>query len=342
MYNRTRLTVVTALVGVLALTGVATAANAAGTRTLPVDNSLYAITCPYYSDDSAATPNNQVLVVDEQTAEATAIGTGTEIDSSNCTGSFTVDPTTGTVYALVATDDYDFPILVTVDLTTGVSTKVADVTEGGIPTYASALAIGLDGAAYALYDGDLFSLNLSDGVMVYIGSSLNYVWAFVSDPSSGLFYALDEDGELFEIDITDGSYVSSATLSFLTEATYSLTIDTNGVFWLGEDLDAVDEYSTTLWSFTLADPNISAENAGVLTLNGEVPYSMALVVGPKHGAPTPTPTTTPTAAPAAEIEPSAELAATGTNPAVPIAVSIVLLVVGAVLAIAARRRRSAN
>ena len=304
---------------------VASPAPSIGSRKLPVDNSLYAMTCPYYSDATAQTPNNQVVAVDDETGATTAIGTGTEIEDSNCAGSFTLDPTTGIVYALVAEDDYEFPTLVTVDLKTGVSTKVAEITDGSGPTLANALAIGLDGAAYVLYDEDLYSLNLNDGVMTYLGSSVGYVWGFVSDPVSGLFYALDEDGELYAVDVADGEYVWLATLSFLTDDTFSLAMDTNGVFWLGEDADGTDEYRTTLWNFTLADPVDSAEKVGELMLGTSAPYIMALVIGPAY------------VAPIAE----SVLAATGTTSTGSIALGITLLAAGAVLAVAARRRRSA-
>jgi hypothetical protein len=316
MHVPARLAVLTALVAALALTGVASSAHAASTRELPVDNSLYAVTCPYYSDTTAQTPNNQVLVVDEQTAVATGVRYGTDIDGTNCAGSLTLDPVTGTVYALVVDGGGDFSTLVTVDLVTGASTKVADLSSAGAPAEAKSLAIGLDGAAYVFVNDVLYSLDLSDGVMSFLGSSVVDAWGFVSDPVSGLFYAVDYDGELFEVDVTDGAFVSLATLSFATSP-YSLTMDTNGVFWLGEDADGTDEYRTILWSFTLADPNGSAEDAGLLTLGGSALYGMAFVVGP---------------APAA-------LAETGTTPAGPIAFGSTLLAAGAVLAVAARRRR---
>ncbi len=322
MNLRTRTTLLTAVVGVLALTGVATAANAAGTRTLPDGNSLYAITCPYYSDDAAQTPNNQVLALDEHTAVATAVGSGTEIDGSTCAGSPAVDPTTGIVYALVAVDDYDFPILVTVNLVTGVSSKVADITDGTDPFSAQALAIGLDGSAYALSGGDLYSLNLTDGVMTFIASSLVDTWGFVSDPVSGLFYAIDEVGEVFEVDVTDGTFTSLGQLPFIvSDEAYSLTMDSNSVFWMGRDVDSVDEYTMELWSFTLVDPAGSGLLSGELTLGAKLPYSEALVIGPKYVAPA--------------------LASTGVDLAAPISAGIVLLAVGAGFAVMARRRRNA-
>ena len=324
MKSLARLAVLTAVVGALALTGVATAAHAAGTRTLPVDNSLYAITCPYFSDAVAQTPNNQVLAVNEQTAVAVVVGGGTEIEGSNCAGSPALDPTTGIVYSLVATDDYDFPILVTVNLVTGVSTKVADVTDAFGPTFASALAIGLDGAAYVLYSEELYSLNLTDGVMTVIGTSVSDVWSFVSDPVTGLFYAVDEGGELFEVDVTDGSYASLVDLSFLTDSTYSLTMDANGVFWLGEDVVTSDEYRMNLWSFTLADPVGSAELVGELTVGAIAPFSEALVIGPKYIAPA--------------SEPGPALAETGTETVAPTVAGIVFLAAGVVFTVVARRR----
>ncbi|MCY7413094.1 MAG: hypothetical protein LH471_08705, partial [Salinibacterium sp.] len=301
---------------------------AAGTRALPDGNSLYAITCPYYSDDAGQTPNNQVLAVDEQTAVAVAVGSGSEIDGSNCAGSPAVDPIDGAVYALVAVDDDNFPILVTVDLVTGISTKVADITDGEDPLLPQAMAIGLDGAAYALYNADLYSLNLGDGVMTLIGETVGDAWGFVSDPITGLFYALDSDGQLFEIDVSDGSFVLLDQLSFLTtdEGTYSLTMDANGVFWIGLDVESGDEYRVELWSVTLADPATSDEFVGELALGSIAPYSEALVIGPAYVAAAPAPA----------------LAATGIDLVVPIVAGIVLLAVGVGLAVVARRQTRKN
>ncbi len=316
--TRSRITTVVAVAAALALTGIASSAQAAGTRSLPDGNSLYAITCPYYSDALAQTPNNQVLALDEHTAVAVAVGSGSEIESSNCAGSPALDPTTGIVYALVEEDDYDFPYLVRVDLVTGVSTKVADISYLSDPYYANALAIGLDGAAYVLYDGDLFSLNLADGVLTLVGSSLVDTWGFVSDPVTGLFYAMDEYGEVFEVDVTDGSFTSLGQLPFVTDdEAYSLTMDSNGVFWMGRDI-STDEYQMELWSFTLADPAGPGEMSGVLSLGSKAPYSEALVIGPKYVAPA--------------------LAATGADTSAPITAGIVLLAAGVLLVVGMRRR----
>lgn len=325
MNRSAHLAVFVAVVGTIALTGVASAAQAAGTRALPDGNSLYAITCPYYSDDAGQTPNNQVLAVDEQTAVAVAVGSGSEVDGSNCAGSPAVDPTDGVVYALVAFDDDNFPVLVTVDLVTGISTKVADITDGEDPLTPQAMAIGLDGAAYALYNGNLYSLNLGDGVLTLIGATVDEAWGFVSDPITGLFYALDRDGQLFEIDVSDGSSVLLGQLSFLTdEGTYSLTMDANGVFWIGLDVESFDEFRVELWSVTLADPDGSAEFVGELALGSIAPYSEALVIGPAY------------------VPPAPALPAAGVDLLVPSLAGIALVAVGVGFAVVARRQTRRN
>lgn len=310
-------------VAALAVAGLASPAAAAGTRTLPDDNSLYGVTCPYYSDATAQTPSNQVITIDEQTAEATAIGSGTEIEGTNCAGSATLDPTTGTYYGLAAVGNDSFSILVTVDLATGVSTKVADITLFDISADLQSMAIGLDGSAYGLSGGELFSINLSDGTLTPVGLSVPDVHGFVSDPVTGLFYAVDNYGYLYEITVADGNYSGIGQLPFISDQeVYALTMDTNGVFWMERDVETSDEYQAELWSFTLVDPVGSGELAGVITLGAIAPYAMSLAVGPAYVAPA--------------------LANTGVNTEVPLGTAVVVLVIGAALLTVARRRVRTN
>jgi hypothetical protein len=242
-------------------------------------------------------------------------------------------------------DDSGEDVLVTLDPVTGAFSTVGefagdDIYVDGV----TSLAIGPDGDAYAFledseYEGDyyelaLYSVDLSDASLSFISGididELDDPNGFAADPTTGLFYAFEEDGsELFLVDVATGGLTSLGALdspSFEPDDSDStaLQIDSDGVFWVVFDeaqLVGSPGYAGMLATFTLADISagvIAATEVGIIT-DGPIPsYSLLLVPG----------------------EPQPQLAATGLDSELPLgAVALVLLGGTALLVVRARRRK---
>ncbi len=85
-----------------------------------------------------------------------------------------------------------------------------------------ALAIGVDGRAYALsYYSDLYSIDLGTGTVDDLGNlgHAEELDAFAVDPTSGRFYAISSAGEAFEVDVTHAETTSSARFGRAPTAT---------------------------------------------------------------------------------------------------------------------------
>jgi hypothetical protein len=206
--------------------------------------------------------------------------------------------------------------LATVDVATGASTTIGEFSlyAGEFPIYpiVDALAIGKDGAAYVLAEGDLYGVDLATGYLTYIGPSLVSTYAFAVDPTTALFYAVDDSGKLFRVNVADGTYDSLESV-LGTGTIQSLQIDGGGQFWIQANEDSDSE--SGLWSFALASP-------------GTPVYSGSFIDGPYYTQ-------------ALLIIPAKALAATGADlTGAPLiaggAVLIALLGVGAI--VVARRR----
>jgi len=276
-------------VGFLLLAGSAPAY--AAPPTLPVDESLYAIACPYYTDTTVRVANNQLLIVDPSDATAVNRGTGdgggNATSDSNCAAGAAWDATTDTAYFVYWTDGYEYPVLATIDLETGAITQIGAFAEDGFENdYITAIAIGSDGTAYAIdYDGySLFSLDLATGAMTEINDDVGFgqdPYGFAFNPVDGEFYVVDYDGEFYRIDVTDGSVVSLGTPTGASIAdSYGFTIDGNGVAWFGIDEDYGDEYAAQLWSVDLADFATAAEFSGRIESPAGVVYTESYFIGP--------------------------------------------------------------
>jgi len=246
------------LSAVLAATGAAalvlvgaSPAVAAGNAIDPGD-SLYAIAC------DSSVPPWQLLSVESTTAASTAIGTGTaDPAEGTCAGQPAWDFTANKSYYIQwAYDGQESTTsLATIDTATGLSTTIGEFiwVNGEFPTPidVDAIAIGPNSDAYAVADGDLYSLNLSNADLVPIGSTLYDTYAFAFDQKTSQYYAITFNGSINVIDVTDGTFDFVANVVVPdTYGIYSLQFDQAGTFWIEADDDS--DSGAGLWSFTLA------------------------------------------------------------------------------------------
>lgn len=312
----------TAAVGALVLLGAAPA-SAAGSQIDPGD-SLYAINCDtiYF--------NWQLLSVEPSTAVSTTVGTGDGYNEEYfaCAYQPAYNFATGDSY-YIQTQFSEGPqsYLASIDVATGVSTEIGQffyigAEEFTVYPFVTAMAIGLDGAAYVLTEEEedgttLWSLDLATGELLPIGESLCCTWAFAVDPTTGKFYGIDEDNEVFEVDVTTGAFEPVAQAGVDPDengdAVYSLQIDGSGRFWVMVETSIdVEEYDARLWSFTL-DTASTPVYSGIF--DDDPYYTQALLIIPGEPA----------------------LAATGSSVGVaPIAAGALLL--GGIVIVALRRR----
>lgn len=293
-------------------------ASAAG-NTIDEADALYALDC-----DTTAW---QLYGVDSPTGALTGIGSGTPDEDYGCSYQAAYNPATGVSYYIQAR--MGSTTLAIIDVVTGVTTPIDEFyyLDVEFPTYpfAEAIAIGGDGAAYILGGGLLYSVDLATADVEPISETIDNVYAFAWDSVTGGFYAVErETNELFQIDVTDGSYVSLGVLAFPDEDvadyfSYSLQFDEAGTAWLSADVYVTEDefYESALWSFSLTDPALTAVLSGYTTLGDDYTYTESLLIVP--GTPEPA------------------LAATGTDSAPLLAGALGLLVIGGV-AVALRRR----
>ncbi|MAT18329.1 MAG: hypothetical protein CMF56_07145 [Leifsonia sp.] len=332
-------------VAVAAGTAVLTIAVAAPAQAappaLPSGDALYAIACPYYTDATVPTTNNQLLIVDTTDASAvnrgSGAGGGNATSDSNCAAGAAWNPVTETAYFVYWSEDDEYPMLATIDRASGVATVIGEFTDAGVVNdYIAAIAIGADGSAYAVdYDGyALFSLDLATAELTLINADVGFgsdPYGFAYNPADSKFYAADEDGYFYEIDVSDGAVSPLGQPSGISiDGVYGFTIDSNGVAWFNNDEDYLDEYAAQLWSVDLGDFATAAEFSGnVRTGASDFVYTESFFVASFVDAP-------------AAIEPAApELAETGLDgsAAALAAFAVASVLLGATF-LASRRRAS--
>lgn len=315
---RIRPLVLVAAVGGLLTLGVAPAV-AAGNAIDPGD-SLYSLSC------DSEYPNFQLFSVDSTTAFSTPVGEGTLPNVDTCAGQPAYNPVTGISYYIQWFDEGDTE-LASIDVATGVSTSIGVFywPNGEFPENidADSIAIGGDGSAYMLSSGTLYSLNLTTGFVEVIAPvTESALYSFAWDPKTGLFFAVNTEWDVFQIDVTDGTLDYVDTLGFPGAGlygTYSLQFDKAGTLWIELDVDATvwEGGMATLWSATLTTLDTPVLS-GVFT--DDPYYTEALLIIPGKPA----------------------LAATGSTGAsvLPWAIggAVLLLGVGALISVARTRR----
>jgi hypothetical protein len=277
---------------------------------------MYAVTC-------GGAVDLQFLSIDVSTAAATAIGTGGSINGASCADQSAWDVVNHTAYyatyspnftALYSASSPTEDSLVSVDLTTGVSTPIANFTFNGTPTQPDAIAIGRDGAAYALAGGELFSLDLATAELTDIAPVADAnIYGFAVDPVSGAFFTIDDTGLIESIDVTTGALSTVGQTAFASgQHPYSLQIDSNGTMWVEND-NYAGPMAAELWSVDRADVAGSAIQSGAIALDGSNLYSESLLIVPGAVAPVIT-SGSPAASIVAGSRFSFTLAASGTAP----------------------------
>ncbi|NYF10130.1 hypothetical protein HDC94_001286 [Leifsonia sp. AK011] len=292
---------------------------------LPAEDTMYGLSCPQENNPFVVNAM-QLWAIDATTAAGTSVGDGSGDVEGTCAGQPAWNPVTRKAYAFALTDEHDEPsVLMEIDLATGESTPVADMYYEGEPVQVASLAIGLDGAAYALAYTQLYSVDLTTGALKAIGGEIPVSYGFAVDPTTGKFWALAASSSLLEIDVATGGYTFGQSLEL--PGAYSLQIDSAGGLWVfTANVDDDPILRTELWtaSFGATQPSTAV---GVVSVAGSgEPFSQALLIVP--------------ALPPGGIEPSAPapaLAATGLHPAAGLVVAgVLLLTLGAVLV--SRRR----
>jgi hypothetical protein len=245
--------------------GIAHTISVVGAKPSP---GLYAISC---------IQGESLYSFDLPSLVGTAIGS---LEPFNC-GASAWDASTSTAYSVTNSDDYSIQSLGTVDPLTGAVTVIARMTSATPTNFVDAIAIGVDGAAYAIggvYDSqdnrlqtNLYSLDLATGVMTFkslvaIGPSV-YIGGFAVDPTTGLFYILsypaDTDTSVIaQIDMS--TYVVKTTFALPEDSYLGLVIAGDGTMLLpsneshSEILNATNPSVQTLGYLRSSDRNINA------------------------------------------------------------------------------------
>jgi hypothetical protein len=235
-----------------------------------------------YAMECAVTPDLQLASVDVS-AVVTKIGAGGNVNALGCPQQGAWDAVAQTAYFPAYSSTGQAASLLSVNLSTGVSTEVAGFTLDGAPAIVDAIAIGTDGAAYALSSGELFSLNLATAALTSVASVTDpTIYGFAVDPTSGAFFTINEAGEISSIDVTTG--VLTPVVQTALTATNSLQIDSNGTFWVENTDQSGLPWTAQLWSI---DPTVvggAGVPSGSLTVAGTSGatdfFSIALLIVP--------------------------------------------------------------
>ena len=281
--------IVLALLSALALMVLGSiAATAASPRALPSGNSLYAFDCQ-------SAPFGEFLKVDVATFEGTLVaGSGSSDLRFQCAFPGAINPVNGDAYwisAVSPTESY----LMKANLSTGVSTVVAQTTLSGNAIQATSMAIDSNGAAYAISVEstvqNLYSLDLATGALTskasLTGGTLDRsIYSFAFNPKNALFYLQGTRGKVYRVDVATGALTTACTFADTSAEAKGFSFDQNGIAWFVDgpggggsiDVTAVD---------------CAPESIGALKLSGTDWYSQSPLVG----YPVVTPTVAPSPSP---------------------------------------------
>lgn len=253
----------------------------AAARTIPTGDQMYVLDCDVIDYANAV----QGWSVDSTTATVTALPTGNLVAGERCTSQAAYDATTGTSYFIDIRDlDGIFSSLFTFDPVTGQSTEVAPFLEGVDPVFVRSIAIGLDGAAYAIDDSEnLFSLDLATGQLVYIATVDDFnIFGFAVDPTTGQFWIAGDDG-LRTIDVATAAVGTPSFYDFPDgSSVQSLQVDSAGVFWI-LNAPMLEGSVIELWSKFAADN--TNELSGVLLEGEDARLATSLLIIPTPAEP---------------------------------------------------------
>lgn len=254
----------------------------AAARTIPAGDAMYVIDCDSTNYANAA----QGWSVDSTTAALTTLPEGNLVAGERCAYQAAYDATTGKSYFVDIRDlDGDFSSLFTFDPATGQSTEVNPFYEGDDTLiYIVSIAIGLDGAAYAIdEDENLFRLDLATGHLLFIGSVDDFnIFGFAVDPTTGQFWIAGDDG-LRTIDVTTGAVGVPSFYDFPQgSSVQSLQVDSAGVFWI-LNAPMLPDSVIELWSKFAADN--TNELSGNLVEGEDARIATSLLIIPASALP---------------------------------------------------------
>lgn len=324
--------------GTIGSSVVAPGGSAVAASLAPGDT-IYGISC----DWDPASERQQLFVVEAPTATGFPIGVNPSGSNFFCALSTTwAGATEECVAYTVARDPDDSRALFRTDLTTGVSTFVSALVDGGGSVNTSSIAVDGAGAGWAIGRQGLFRIELTDGSAALVAAlPIGGLGSLTWSPADGVFFARSAN-TVYRIDPVSLTVVPVFTASEVSGGAIHLiegiTVDSAGTVWISErerdlGLDPA-EWTYALWSVS---PGGTAERHGRIMVDGVKLGTAALLALPPTAdcGQLPTlPFTEPgTPAPAA-------LAATGSDSPVPLillAGGVTVLGIG-LLALASRRR----
>ena len=238
---------------------------------LPASNAIY-----YFDYSASSTPLNQITG-----ATSGVLSTSAVCPSASCTGTIGtnagsfIDAATETLY-VASTDTANTFTLQKVPLNGANAGVPVLVGATSLATSVYGIAQGPNGA-YALDNqGNLFSINLTNGTTSNIGDTGigSDTWnGFTYNQADGSFYAMGRGtGDLYRINVTSPS--SSALVGTVpsVSSSYSLQTDSSGTFW---NLSSSSELRT----FTVSGSTISATTS-VGSLSSFATTAMAILAPP--------------------------------------------------------------
>ena len=266
--NRTlrRAAVIAAVIALSALG--AQSALAAGTRSLPSNNTLFVID----DNNSIGTLNS----VDVLTGTPTVIGNRGSASGYGDNSQGAYNPVTGKGYWVGFNNPaYD---LVEVNLTTGAGTSKGRFSDGTNNVDIFSIAIGADGRAFGLDQDYLYSINLATAHVTKISTSTlgGHLIAFAFNPADSTYYAIgstsNNNASIYTVNVADGSATEVlANASFPAiepnkKRVYAIAFDADGKLW------GLDANSKLFSATSIADFATSVELVG--PVNPAVPFSL--------------------------------------------------------------------
>jgi LPXTG-motif cell wall-anchored protein len=238
---------VAVVAAILITSGVAPAqAVSAAHPVLPTTDSLYAIPC--------GGPDPILESLNTVDSSFTEVGVSHEIDGSKCAYQPAFNPVTGKSYFLAGNLPGGIWVLVEVSTSDGAMVGIGTINSGGTDNVANpgSLIITNDGVSYFIGGGILYPLNLTDASL---GSPLNVsdmnpdddIYGAACSPVAAKCYVLTEGGDLFELDVANGTLEPSGSLNNGSFANYSLQVDSKGTLWSSSN--------SALASFEASDPS---------------------------------------------------------------------------------------
>jgi hypothetical protein len=229
-----------------------TAASATTPRSIPDGERYYALPCAWMTSVQPANLNSF-----DDSAVTAGVGS-TAFDGSTCLADGSYNVVDGYYYAY----DWNASSYVKVDIRTGAQEFLGDLTVGGSPVGGSmnGTFVDQDGNHYLFMPAELYEINLDDMTMTLITDqlpldSINYITSISYNPIDGAYYGLRSRGDVYEIDLSDGSTTLVGVISECdpSHTCWGLEFDSAGTMWVERDNEGGNSHVAGLYSTTLDD-----------------------------------------------------------------------------------------